>query len=112
MRDRCRMLSGLDRRILLPFFAVCRECWQIPEVICCGILHRMKVTDSVKPSAKSLSPIQSKAFRHDINGLRVWAVVAVVLYHFGVPSFVGVDVFLMTRIIISGPCTQISWLIF
>ncbi|MGY2436759.1 acyltransferase family protein, partial [Escherichia coli] len=38
-----------------------------------------------------------KAFRHDINGLRAWAVVAVVLYHFGVPGFtggfVGVDVF-------------------
>lgn len=48
-------------------------------------------------------------FRHDINGLRAWAVVAVVLYHFGVPGFsggfVGVDVFfvisgyLMTDII-------------
>ncbi|MCU8069537.1 acyltransferase family protein [Shewanella sp. SM32] len=53
-----------------------------------------------------------KKFRHDINGLRAWAVVAVVLYHFGVPGFaggfVGVDVFfvisgfLMTGIIISG----------
>lgn len=58
-------------------------------------------------------PIQkTKAFRHDINGLRAWAVMAVVLYHFGVPGFaggfVGVDVFfvisgfLMTSIIISG----------
>ncbi len=72
----------------------------------------MKVTDPVNPSAKSLPPIQPKAFRHDINGLRAWAVVAVVLYHFGVPGFaggfVGVDVFfvisgfLMTGIIISG----------
>lgn len=53
-----------------------------------------------------------KQFRHDINGLRAWAVVAVVLYHFGVlgfaGGFVGVDVFfvisgfLMTGIIISG----------
>src|SRR5690606_20212770 len=51
-------------------------------------------------------------FRADINGLRAWAVVAVVLYHFAVPGFaggfVGVDVFfvisgfLMTGIIISG----------
>ncbi|EKN3566301.1 acyltransferase family protein [Yersinia enterocolitica] len=54
----------------------------------------------------------SKSFRLDINGLRAWAVVAVVLYHFGVPGFaggfIGVDVFfvisgfLMTKIIISG----------
>lgn len=51
-------------------------------------------------------------FRKDINGLRAWAVIAVVLFHFGVPGFgggfVGVDVFfvisgyLMTGIIISG----------
>lgn len=49
-------------------------------------------------------------FRRDINGLRAWAVVAVVLFHFGVPGFsggyVGVDVFfvisgyLMTAIIV------------
>lgn len=48
-------------------------------------------------------------FRADINGLRAWAVVLVMLYHFGVPGFaggfVGVDVFfvisgyLMTAII-------------
>ena len=52
------------------------------------------------------------AFRTDINGLRAWAVMVVVLYHFGVPGFaggfVGVDVFfvisgfLMTSIIIGG----------
>lgn len=51
-------------------------------------------------------------FRGDINGLRAWAVVAVVLYHFAVPGFgggfVGVDVFfvisgfLMTRIVVRG----------
>lgn len=51
-------------------------------------------------------------FRRDINGLRAWAVVVVVLYHFGVPGFsggfIGVDVFfvisgfLMTGIVISG----------
>ncbi|MES2052738.1 MAG: acyltransferase, partial [Pseudomonadota bacterium] len=37
------------------------------------------------------------AFRGDINALRAWAVVAVVLYHFQVPGFssgfVGVDIF-------------------
>ena len=53
-----------------------------------------------------------KTFRTDINGLRAWAVVAVVLYHFGVPGFgggfVGVDVFfvisgfLMTGIVVRG----------
>jgi peptidoglycan/LPS O-acetylase OafA/YrhL len=52
------------------------------------------------------------SFRPDIAGLRAWAVLAVVLYHFGVPGFdggfVGVDVFfvisgfLMTRIIVEG----------
>lgn len=53
-----------------------------------------------------------KSFRTDINGLRAWAVVSVILYHFGVPAFsggfVGVDVFfvisgfLMTGIIVEG----------
>ncbi|MFT4197930.1 MAG: acyltransferase family protein [Pseudoxanthomonas sp.] len=52
----------------------------------------------------------TKVFRDDINGLRAWAVVAVILFHFGVPGFsggfVGVDVFfvisgfLMTGIIV------------
>jgi len=51
-------------------------------------------------------------FRGDINGLRAWAVFAVMLYHFGVPGFsggfVGVDVFfvisgfLMTGIVVKG----------
>ncbi|QXX94623.1 acyltransferase [Serratia marcescens] len=54
----------------------------------------------------------ARVFRHDINGLRAWAVIAVVLFHFGIPGFaggfVGVDVFfvisgfLMTQIIVSG----------
>ncbi len=39
----------------------------------------------------------SREFRNDINGLRAWSVLAVVLYHFNVPGFqggfVGVDVF-------------------
>ncbi|RJT27919.1 acyltransferase family protein [Buttiauxella izardii] len=53
-----------------------------------------------------------KAFRHDINGLRAWSVLAVIFYHFGVPGFgggfVGVDIFfvisgfLMTAIIVNG----------
>lgn len=55
---------------------------------------------------------RTSQFRYDINGLRAWAVVAVVLFHFHVPGFsggfVGVDVFfvisgfLMTGIIIRG----------
>ncbi|MEH6345156.1 MAG: acyltransferase family protein [Bermanella sp.] len=55
---------------------------------------------------------RNKSFREDINGLRAWAVVAVILYHFDIPGFrggfIGVDVFfvisgyLMTRIIYNG----------
>jgi peptidoglycan/LPS O-acetylase OafA/YrhL len=51
-------------------------------------------------------------FRSDINGLRAWAVMAVIFYHFNVPGFsggfVGVDVFfvisgyLMTSIVVKG----------
>lgn len=62
-----------------------------------------------KVSAHALS---GEGFRTDINGLRAWAVVAVVLYHFGVPGFAGgfagVDVFfvlsgfLMAGIVIGG----------
>ncbi|QIZ78345.1 acyltransferase family protein [Ferrimonas lipolytica] len=53
--------------------------------------------------------MNTKLFRYDINGLRAWAVISVVLFHFGVPlvdgGLVGVDVFfvisgfLMTGII-------------
>lgn len=56
--------------------------------------------------------IEANGFRLDINGLRAWAVAAVVLYHFGVPGFsggfAGVDVFfvisgfLMAGIVCSG----------
>lgn len=51
-----------------------------------------------------------KKFRLDINGLRAFALISVVLYHFGVPyvsgGFIGVDVFfvisgfLMTGIVL------------
>lgn len=62
----------------------------------------------VSPHASEVA----KGFRQDINGLRAWAVMAVVLYHFGIPfaggGFAGVDVFfvisgyLMTGIISTG----------
>lgn len=61
-------------------------------------------------------PITTQAarprFRSDINGLRTWTVVAVILYHFSLPGlvggFIGVDVFfvlsgfLMTGIVLRG----------
>lgn len=56
--------------------------------------------------------MNTSGFRNDINGLRAWAVVAVMLYHFALPGFgggfVGVDVFfvisgfLMTGIVVGG----------
>lgn len=56
--------------------------------------------------------IGSGKFRGDINGLRAWAVSAVIFYHFSVPGFtggfVGVDIFfaisgfLMTGIVVGG----------
>lgn len=56
------------------------------------------------------------SFRTDINGLRAWAVIAVVLFHFNIAGFtggfVGVDIFfvisgfLMTQIIVNGLCEQ------
>lgn len=68
-----------------------------------------------QPSQASspISPPQARSkFRNDINGVRAWAVVAVILYHFGVPGlaggFSGVDIFfvisgfLMTGIVVSG----------
>ncbi|MEF9995038.1 MAG: acyltransferase family protein [Burkholderiaceae bacterium] len=58
------------------------------------------------------NPSVRSDFRPDINGLRAWAVLAVLLFHFKVPGFgggfVGVDVFfvisgyLMTKIIVVG----------
>jgi peptidoglycan/LPS O-acetylase OafA/YrhL len=58
------------------------------------------------------TPGKTPGFRSDINGLRAWAVVAVMLYHFAIPGFtggfVGVDIFfvisgfLMTGIVAGG----------
>lgn len=60
----------------------------------------------------SHSPPQKMTFRPDIAGLRAWAVLAVVLFHFGIPGFsggfAGVDIFftisgyLMAHIIVRG----------
>lgn len=54
----------------------------------------------------------TQSFRSDINALRAWAVVSVMLYHFQIPGFSGgfsgVDIFfvisgfLMTKIVING----------
>lgn len=70
------------------------------------------MTNQLGTSTPPSSPRASSKFRTDINGLRAWAVVAVVLYHFGVPGFnggfVGVDIFfvisgfLMTGIVVAG----------
>jgi len=60
----------------------------------------------------SVAAVRGDGFRADINGLRAWAVLAVVLYHFKVPGFAGgfagVDVFfvisgfLMAGIVVGG----------
>ena len=53
----------------------------------------MKTADSFSSSQHPVS----KVFRHDINGLRALAVLAVIAYHYGLPfmtgGFAGVDVF-------------------
>src|SRR5690606_5663732 len=59
-----------------------------------------------------MEPPVSSAFRTDINGLRAWAVLLVVLFHFQIPGFsagfLGVDVFfvisgyLMASILFAG----------
>ena len=61
------------------------------------------VTNPARPgirrgtSVHGRSPLRTREFRTDIEGLRAVAVLAVVLYHAGVPGlaggFVGVDVF-------------------
>ena len=75
-------------------------------------MNAMQNASQIQPDQMQPSSAKTNNFRTDINGLRAWAVVAVVLYHFGVPGFgggfVGVDVFfvisgyLMTRIICTG----------
>ena len=66
---------------------------------------------STGKESNSRMSIESRKFRDDINGLRAWAVIAVIFYHFGVSGFtggfVGVDIFfaisgfLMTGIVVS-----------
>lgn len=62
--------------------------------------------------ANARAALTGDGFRSDINGLRAWAVIAVVLYHFAVPGFgggfAGVDLFfvisgfLMAGIVVGG----------
>jgi peptidoglycan/LPS O-acetylase OafA/YrhL len=61
------------------------------------ILALQHGTPQSSRSSRLEVPEDSDNFRPDINGLRAWAVVAVVLHHFEVAGFgggfVGVDVF-------------------
>lgn len=69
-------------------------------------------TSATPTQAKRTTPADDAGFRVDINGLRAWAVLAVLLFHFHIPAFsggyVGVDVFfvisgfLMTGIVVNG----------
>lgn len=64
-----------------------------------------------KNNSQNIKPCRPD-FRADINGLRAWAVLAVIFYHFSIPGFsggfVGVDIFfvisgfLMTKIVVEG----------
>jgi peptidoglycan/LPS O-acetylase OafA/YrhL len=74
-----------------------------PPVASVADVSTVAVPSAIKVAATS------REFRQDINGLRAWAIVPVVLFHFGVPGFsggfAGVDVFfvisgfLMTQMI-------------
>lgn len=70
------------------------------------------MNEIVKQHQNPTEKTNFQAFRKDINGLRAWAVIAVILYHFSIPGFsggyVGVDIFfvisgfLMTKIVMQG----------
>ena len=70
------------------------------------------MNDIEKQTKTKTQQVNLKPFRTDINGLRAWAVIAVILYHFSIPNFtggfVGVDIFfvisgfLMTQIVVQG----------
>jgi peptidoglycan/LPS O-acetylase OafA/YrhL len=77
-----------------------------------NLMQTAEISDaSGMEAASDGQSVARAAFRYDINGLRAWAVLPVVLYHFGIPGFhggfVGVDVFfvisgfLMTGIVTS-----------
>ena len=73
-------------------------------------LNRDQAKSHYSKESNPRMSINSRKFRDDINGLRAWAVIAVILYHFGVSGFtggfVGVDIFfaisgfLMTGIVV------------
>jgi len=77
-----------------------------------SVLAKNQGTQPALSGNKMQIPQKTSGFRSDINGLRAWAVVAVMLYHFAVPGFtggfIGVDVFfvisgfLMTGIVVGG----------
>ena len=46
-----------------------------------------EMTTAIAPGAMGGRHVVETNFRRDINGLRAWAVVGVILYHFGIPGF-------------------------
>jgi len=63
----------------------------------CPPLRPIDLHLQVESAIRRSTIMNSMRFRHDINGLRAIAVIAVVLFHFQVPGFgagyLGVDIF-------------------